>query len=307
MSLLDHRDSLTPFIVRETSSYLEIKCPCCSGKIKISLSNHAYGAYRCYDNHCDPKDIRKALGLLDTKNFYLSPYKQQLQQSVYADNKLIQNIEVARPIVNPSVTEYIKCDNYQPLQSSTRDFIDGSKKKTTIYPYSSHQRVYRLDSYNPPDKKQIYLQYLTEDGSWQVGNGTHTWQLYTHGLDFKASGNTVMMVEGEKTAEYVKENLNISCITAAAPCYSLDYLYKIFYVFFSKNKNVVQIIYVPDHDDPGILKANKVQKVCWYLKKSCKVISVKEFLDLDDEPVRGADLADYVLDESLLEKCKTPI
>lgn len=293
MTILEHKEKLE--IISETSSYIKCKCPVCKGDIKISLSNHAYGAYRCYDNHCDPKDIRKALGIQDTKNYHLSPYKHQLQTSVYTDNKLIKSIEHAKPISVFEDTQFIRCDNYQPLQSTTRTFVDGSKKKTTIYPYSTHQRVYRLDSYSPPDKKQIYLQYLTEDGSWQVGNGTHTWQIYTQGLDLTQSGNTVMMVEGEKTAEYVKENYGIACITAAAPCYSYDYLYKILYVFFGNNPNIKQIIYVPDHDDPGYTKANKVQKVCNYLKKPCQIVSVQEYLGLSQEPEKGADLADFTV------------
>ena len=289
--LLDNLDKLT--VINQTSSYIRCICPVCNNNgLKISLSNHAYGAYKCYDNECAPKDIREAIGLSDSKNYYLSPYKQEISRSVYTDNQLVKKIESAKPIVALPNTELIRCDDYQPIQSITRNFVNGSKKNT-IYPYSPHQRVYRLDHVEPPDKKQIYLQYLAEDFSWQVGNGKKTWQLYQHGLDLTKPGNTVLFCEGEKVCEAVKENYGTACITAASPCYSYDYLYKIFYVFFAKNPNVKQIICVPDHDDPGYLKVSKVQKVCHYLKRACEVVTVKEFLGLPYEPNKGADLADF--------------
>jgi hypothetical protein len=290
--LLDNLDKLT--VINQTSSYIRCICPVCNNNgLKISLSNHAYGAYRCYDNYCDPKDIREAIGLQDSKNYYLSPYKQEISRSVYTDNQLVKKIESAKPVTALEDTQLIRCDDYQPLETTTRTFVDGSKKKTSIFPYSSHQRIYRLDSYNPPDKKQIYLQYLAEDGSWEVGNGQRTWQAYQHGLDLSQPGNTILAVEGEKTAEYVKENYGLACITFASPCYVTDYLYKILYLFFGQNQNVRQLIYVPDFDDPGILKAKKVQQVCHYLKRPCRIISVQEFLNLDYTPEQGADLADF--------------
>lgn len=289
--LLDNLDKLT--VINQTSSYIKCVCPVClNPSLKISLSNHAYGAYRCYDNYCDPKDIRGAIGLLDTKNFHLSPYKQQISRSVYTDNQLTKKIESAKPVIVLPETEFIRCDDYQPIISTTRNFVNGSKK-STIYPYSSHQRVYRLDHIEPPDKKQIYLQYLDETGAWQVGNGSHTWPVYANGLDLTHPGNTVLFTEGEKCTEYVKENYGIACVTAAAPCFQLDYLYKIFYLFFGTNKNIQQLVVVPDNDDPGKHKAEIVQKVCWYLKKPCQIIPLQQFLNLNEEPPKGADLADF--------------
>ena len=298
--LLDNLDKLN--VINQTSSYIRCICPVCKGSsLKISLSNHAHGAYRCYDNYCDPKDIREAIGLIDSKNYYLSPFKKEISRSVYADNQLIKKIENAKPVIALPETEFIRCDDYQPLETTTRTFVDGSKKRSSVFPYSSHQRVYRLDFVTPPDKKQIYLQYLDETGSWQVGNGSHTWQVFTHGLDLSRPGNTVLAVEGEKCAEYVKENYGIACITFAAPCYVTEYLYKVLFCFFAQNNNVRQLIYVPDHDSPGYLKAHKVQQVCNYLKKSCQIISVQEFLNLNKEPEQGADLADFPVKTNLLE------
>jgi hypothetical protein len=197
-------------------------------------------------------------------------------------------------------TELIRCDDYQPLETTTRTFVDGSKKKTSIFPYSDKQRVYRLDFLDENTKKQVYLQYLLDDGSWQLGNGLNTWQIYSRGLNLDSPGNTVLFLEGEKCVEFSKEILGIAAVTAASPCYSYDYLYKILFVFFAKNKNIKQLVCVPDHDDPGYLKMEKVQKVCHYIKKPCQVISVKQFLNLSYEPHKGADIADFNLKPSIL-------
>lgn len=283
-------------VVKETRSYIKCVCPVChSDGLKISLSRNAYGAYKCYDNGCTPQAIREAMGLVSTKNYHLSPYKQSKPSSSYANKSLIQSIQTSKPIPNLENPTLLECPNYQGISSTTRTFAGGSKKKTTVYPYSSHQRIYRLDSYNPPDKKQVYLQTLEPDGSWvSLGAGPHTWQVYQYNLDILgSSGNTILAVEGEKTAEFVKERHKKACITFAALAYEYEYLYKILFVFFNKYKNISQIIYVPDHDKPGYMKAHKVQKVCWYLKKSCQIVTVKDFLQLDEEPEKGADLADY--------------
>lgn len=296
--LLDNLDKLT--VINQTSSYIRCVCPVCNGNLKISLSNHAYGAYKCYDNECSPKDIREAIGIHDSKNYYLSPYKQEISRSVYTDNQLTSKIESAKPVSLSCPTELIRCDDYVPVQSTTRNFVNGSKKNT-IYPYSSNQRVYRLDHIEPPDKKQIYLQYLAEDGSWQVGNGSHTWQLFTHGLDLTKPGNTVLFCEGESTTEFVKTNYGLATITAASPCYSYDYLYKIFYVFKAKNLNIKQIIICPDYDDPGEHKADKVLKVCHYLKLAAKKVSLDSIVG--EAVFQGADLANFDLDKDYLEKC----
>jgi hypothetical protein len=297
--LLDNLDKLT--VINQTSSYIRCICPCCSGNLKISLSNHAYGAYRCYDNYCDPKDIREAIGLQDSKNYYLSPYKQEISRSVYTDNQLVKKIESAKPIVALPETELIRCDDYQPLETTTRTFVDGSKKKTSIFPYSAHQRVYRLDFLDENTKKQIYLQYLAEDGSWEVGNGSHTWQLFTHGLDLTQPGNTVLFCEGEATTEFVKTTYGLATITAASPCYSYDYLYKIFFVLKAKNPNIKQVIICPDFDDPGEHKADKVLKVCHYLKIAARKVALDSIVG--EAVFQGADLANFNLDKEYLEEC----
>lgn len=297
MSILDNLDKLE--VVTEKSSFIKCVCPVCSQpSLKISLSSHAYGAYRCYDNECSTEDIRSAIGLVKTKNYYLSPYKPDLKLSVYDSKKLVQDIEKAKPLeLEQDWKNYdvIKVpENYQPLESRTKSFFDGSKKKITIYPYSDVTRVYRLDYENSGNKKEVYLQYMDlKTGNWELGLGDYLWPVYSRGLEF--DGDTLLVVEGEKTAEYVKSELGVAAVTLATPYFQMEKMKKALYVFFRKNPTIQNLIYVPDHDDPGWLKAHKFQKVCWYLKKNCSIVSLKDYLNLSFEPSKGQDIADFAL------------
>lgn len=303
MSLLDptNRDKLTSYLINETNSYIELSCPVCSGRLKISKSPSAYGAYKCYTNYCEPNEIRQALGITDTKNYQLSPYKKQIQKSLYSGGLALERkIHSAKPLsFDLEDATICKLDNYQPLQSTERSFADGSKRRTTIYPYSNTQRVYRLDKTYPDTSKSIYLQYLAEDGSWQSGVGFNTWQLYSHGVFDQAwkSGNTILFVEGEKTAEHVKEHAGILTITAASHCYNYNYLYKIWFSLFAKWRHISNVLIVPDDDEPGRHKAEMVEHTCWYLKKRAKIVTLQE-LGFSFEPAltnTGLDLADFDL------------
>jgi hypothetical protein len=294
MSIFDHLDSLKKLY--ETKSYIYVECPCCSGKLGISKSSHSYGAYKCWTNFCESKDIREALGIVESANYYLSPYKVNVPKSVYSSN-IDKKIHDAKPIGANVVTELATCPDYVPISSIERNFAGGSKKKTTIYDYSETQRIYRLDNVVPPGKKEIYLQWWDRPNqTWEAGVGSATWPIYLRGLTCEnlKSGNSLIWVEGEKSAEALKAQ-GYCTITNASHCFNYAYLYKLYFAFFLTNKNIEKIIIIPDDDAPGYHKAEQIQKVCWYLKKGAEILTLAEIAtDFSFEPNVGFDIADLV-------------
>lgn len=290
--LLDNLSKLQ--IIRKTPSYIQCTCPVCHNEspgIKISLNAKARGAYKCYANGCEPAKIREALNINPGKNYYLSPYKSKYQQSPFKSSINLNKIKPLTDLIDPKI---ILCEDYAPLTKTVKHFFKG-KKQVCIYPYSHHQRVYRLDNLDS-DEKEIYLQYLNTQNEWVLGVGEHTWQIYAHGLHHLFSnpslGNTIVWVEGESTAEHLK-NQGVAAITCATPTYNAETLEKIFYVLFATYKHIRNVIIVPDEDEPGYHKANLVTKICNHYKVSTNIKPVSDVLNINYEIKKGTDLADF--------------
>lgn len=298
MTILDHRDELQ--IIHETNSFLKCICPVCGGSnLKISLASNSYGAYKCWSNYCEPAEIRKKLGIIETENYQLCPYKIEIPRSTYASN-IDRKIHNTKPKL---VNNYslVKLKDYKAISSTTRTFADGSKKKTTIYPYSNTQRVYRLDSYDPQSPKQIYLQWLDPTTqNWELGIGNQTWSVYTRGIEGASTGNASLWVEGEKSAEYAKE-CGLLAVTNASHTFNYSYLYKIYMGFFLKFPQISNLVVIPDEDEPGYHKAEMILKTCWYLGKGAKLLTLNELNpSFSFEPNSGVDIVDAKLNSKFI-------
>lgn len=289
MSILDYRDQLE--IIEEKPTYLICRCPNCKeNRLKISKRDICYGAYKCWSG-CTTDEVRSSLDFSNTKNSYLSPYRKQVPQSIYSTNLKIENAKQVEfqgtkliPVPSP----------FEPITSSTRRFVD-CEKKITIYPYSDTQRVYRLDS---ESGKEIYLQHKNSEGIWEAGTGNHPWPIYSRGLDFTPplDGDTIIFVEGEKTAEYVK-SLGYACITASSVAFNKEGLYKAFYLFLKKTQTKnLNFLILPDDDTPGYKKATLVSQTLNYLKVANKILTISEMASLFNvsfEANKGVDIADF--------------
>lgn len=294
MNILDFKHLLE--VIEETNSYVKAICPVChEPNLKISKSSTARGAYKCYANYCQSKLIREKLnitGILGA-NYELSPYRREVVPSPFSDSSIVSRIASSCPVstIEGSLMTCIPPGPLQRLQSLFD--VDGEtvSKVTTFYPYSETQRVCRVDTI--PGKKVIYLQVKNKKGEWQLSKGRNLWPPYLRGIDLnQCEGNTLLMVEGEKTAEFAKTELSLACTTVATPFFQIEGLYRVLRFLFSKYKNVLQIMYVPDNDIPGISKAEHVQMVCNYLKKPCLIVPPQTFLGLSIIPPKGFDIAD---------------
>lgn len=297
MNILDHLSLLE--VVEEKPTYIICKCPNCStDKLKISKRSQCLGAYKCWSG-CSTEEVRSAMSLNKSKNAHLSPYRKVVTRSVYSTNLKIEQASQVNFDLNTS--ELIKVPkNYAPIEQTIKKFV-SSQKTVTIYPYSDHQRVYRLDS---SSGKEIYLQHKSHEDVWEAGTGDKDWPVYVRGLDFTLPGNTVLFVEGEKVAEYVKSELGLAAITVASHVFSKEFLYRTFYLFFKKVNKKLNVVIVPDDDTPGYKKASLVSQMLNYLKIPNNTVSISDVassLNLDISLPSsfeltgnsGLDLADF--------------
>ena len=292
MNILDYLDLLE--VVDDKSTYVVCKCPNCQeSRLKISKRPQCLGAYKCWSG-CTTEQVKEAMNLSKSKNYYLSPYRKVVTKSVYSTNLKIEqtkqidfDLELSKLIKTPS--------NFEPIIRKTKQFI-SSTKTITIYPYSNIQRVYRLDS---ESGKEIYLQHKTHDDVWEAGTGNNDWPVYARGLDFSLEGDTILFVEGEKVAEFVKEKLGIAAVTVASHAYSKELLYRALYLFFKRAKKNLKVVVIPDDDTPGYKKAELVGQMLNYLKIPNKNISTLEAAKVlglsisSFESLSGLDLADF--------------
>ena len=283
--VLDYLNKLE--VVKETSTHITCLCPVCGDdNFKIKKTNPHKNAYRCWSNFCSPQDIQKKLGF---KSLFPSKPKKQ-----------IPRIKPAK--VNFTGTSIARLENYLPIPIKTKKFSGGYTVEERIYPYSKTQRVLRMDNIDTKTK-YVYIQYKNEDFVWVSGSGLDFWPVYSRNIETTLIDplfDTVLFVEGEKTAEFCKER-GLAAITLMAGNFH-DGLNKSLMLFGLKYPNIRNVIYVPDADTPGLLKADKVQESCWRYGLGCRIIKMSEIVP---EPSEGMDLAD--LEETLFLNFKNVI
>ena len=270
--ILDYIDSLE--VVKDTETHFTCVCPVCGDdNFKIKRTSPYKNAYRCWSNHCDNKKIQEALGFKS-----LLPTKKS--------KPLIRIKPREIPFTGSCIAEI---SNYQPIKVKTKRFSGGYTSEERVYQYSPSQRVLRIDNVQSKTK-YIYIQYQNQDFVWVSGAGDSFWPVYSYGVEnslSKSEFDTVLMVEGEKTAEFCKER-GISAITLMAGNFH-NGLNKSIMLFGIKYPNIKNIIYVPDADAPGLIKAKKVQESCWRNKFGCKIVTMSKIVT---DPFEGMDLAD---------------
>jgi hypothetical protein len=264
-------------VVGHKGSTLIARCPVCLGtnlKINTSPTSKTYGAYRCWDNYCDPKEIKKLLGLSEGFVF----------ESIFSPSTLFQDQSGLLP-EKPS-SFLIKEKDFCKVRSDYQPpvLINLKPLKQISYYYSPFQRMLRLNG----EKKMLFLQVWTPENGWFSGTGQSLWPLYSNGCNL--DNKTIVMVEGEKTTEAVKRT-GLACVTSCAAFFDTNNLY-VNFLRLKKNSNIENIIYIPDDDEAGYKKAKEVSLACQkanlgYIQKSIKNLNLKnksgfDLADIDD-------------------------
>lgn len=266
-------------IVKETSTHIIAVCPVCGDdNFKIVKKGRYQNAYKCWSNHCDGQEIRKALGIKPPKHPQVNKPKP---------------IRITPAKVPFTGTRLVTVNDYSPIVPKLKRFSGGSKTEERVYPYSRTQRVLRIDNLNK-NSKNVFIQFQRDDFVWVCGAGNNFWPTYSRGIQNSlkdTSFDTVLFVEGEKTAEFCKER-GLAAITLMAGNFD-EGLDKSLLLFGAKYPHIHNVIYVPDADSPGLLKADKIEKSCWRNHMGCKILPMNNFVN---DPFEGMDLAD--LDET---------
>jgi putative DNA primase/helicase len=271
--ILDYVDKLQ--IVRETPTHLTCVCPVCGDvNFKIKKTGKAKGAYKCWSNECLPSEVKDRLGF---KSIYHSKPKRPPLRIIPQ--------EIPFRGTTLALTDSV---NYPTIYPKIKKFSGGSVAEERLYPYSSTQRVLRIDNITT-QTKYVYIQYQDEDFTWVSGSGSSRWPVYTHGIDMtNTEYDTVVFVEGEKTAEFCKER-GLAAFTLMSSCFHGEELDKTLMFFFLRNPHIQNIIFIPDEDEPGFTKARNFQVSCWRHSVSCKILKMSQIVS---ETFEGMDLAD---------------
>ena len=260
-NILDHISESD--IVSRNSSHLICICPVCHGKkLKISLSDSARGAYKCWTGNCTPESIRKALGVIPEKNAHLSPFKTLKPLSPF-DNWTIKTIPLV-PLLKPMKLCRINPPPCIAKRGSVSSFT-GEYLEETIYPYSDNFRVLRVDIFDSEGnrrEKQVFVQ-KKEQGVWIGGVPETLIPLYTYNLlfDLQDEGNTILFVEGEKVTEFLKRE-GYAAVTACSSKFNVASLIPAFKILLFKYPFIKNVLIIPDNDEPGKHKAEIVQNAC---------------------------------------------
>ncbi len=274
-SILDHLDKLTP--AKGKNRY---HCPSCEGH-NLTIDPKT-GEYQCW-NGCECKDIREAIAPWDevkrdarnpTRRVIPAPRRSKLfsKPAPIPEGK----IKLARlpgevthpekqPLVWDEATDALK---YIVRQEAEEEKIplESLKHNCTItrYPYSSAQWVARID-YPHPEKPKGYWKTLrpfhrTKDGVEKIGKGNHSWNAYRFAEVLShCAGQWGLAVEGEGCVESAR-SLGVVCFTFQGGSWSDKDIETAVKTFKKAKKG--GIAYLPDNDDAGFKKAEKLQEVC---------------------------------------------
>jgi len=273
-SILDHLDKLTP--TKGKNKYI---CPVCGGNDFAVGKN---GAYHCFNGDCDPKDIREAIAPWGEKSDRSNPTRRVIpaprRSKLFSKPAPIPEgeIKLARlgtppthperqPLVWDEATDALK---YIVRQEAEEEKIplESLKHNCTItrYPYSSAQWVARID-YPHPEKPKGYWKtlrpfHLTKDGVEKIGKGNHSWDAYRFAEVLShCAGQWALFVEGEGCVESAR-SLGLACFTFQGGSWSDKDIETAVKTFKKAKKG--GIAYLPDNDDAGFKKAEKLQEVC---------------------------------------------
>lgn len=284
-SILDYLDRLN--IVKETSSEYHCTCPLCgAGGFKIDKKTGRYFTFvcDCMDTDQGKKAIIQAIAPLEPRYEPL-PYRPRLSQPKTPNlSPLTGTVALAKFDVIPS-------DFPQPMKPTT--VLPGIPQGATVttYRYSSTQFVKRFDwqdKAKPKGRDKTFRQcHVNPVGELSWGKGSDSWPLYRESEAMSAKG-WPLFLEGEECAEaarrlgLVATTLQGSNWSEEAIAHALTRL---------KEAGLPGIILIPDHDDPGETKGNKV--IAASAKTDFPVIVIPMTQLWEDVPVAG-DLADWI-------------
>jgi hypothetical protein len=267
----NYQERLTP-----TKRKHRYECPVCGGH---SLTiNQKSGAYKCWSNECDSKDIREAIApeLFNSSN-----------SSTYSRRKFKRKPKTPAPTPAPIPPGNIELAQL-PYSPTPEPKINRGRLIEIKYPYSPTQWVLRKQN---PDGFKLTLPYhTTSNGKCCCGKGDSQWQPYRWNevLEYGV-GKWVLGVEGEKDTDNSRIALQIVTFTFQGGSWGEDSLLSAANQI--KDAGIAGIIYYPDNDDAGAKKAEKLALAC--AKANLPFIAIDPVRLWQECPYKG-DISDWI-------------
>ncbi|NJN12981.1 MAG: hypothetical protein HC815_35650 [Richelia sp. RM1_1_1] len=267
----NYHDRLTP-----TKRKHRYECPICGGH---SLTvNQKSGAYKCWSNECDSKDIREAIA---PELFNSSNYSERRSRKYKRKPKPLP------PTPAPIPTGEIELATlpYSPTPSQP---INRGRYTEIKYPYSPTQWVLRKQ--NPNGFKITLPYHITSNGEVVCGKGDSHWQPYRWDEVLKYGiGKWVLGAEGEKDTDNSRIALQIVTFTFQGGSWSEASL--LASAFQIKEAGISGIIYYPDNDNAGAKKVEKLASAC--AEAELPFIAINPLRLWQECPYKG-DISDWI-------------
>lgn len=268
----NYHDRLTP-----TKRKHRYECPVCGGH--SFTINPKTGAYKCWSNECDSKDIREAIApeLFNSSNY----------SSTYSRRKYKRKPKPKPPSPAPIPTGEIELATLRNSETPSQP-INRGRYTEIKYPYSPTQWVLRKQN---PDGKKITLPYhIASNGEVVCGKGDNLWYPYRWDEIIQyGAGKWILGVEGEKDTDNSRSYLRLVTFTFQGGSWGDDYLLSV--AFQIKNAGVAGIVYDPDNDDAGRKKAEKLANACALAK--LPFIAINPVRLWSECPHKG-DISDWI-------------
>lgn len=243
-------------------------CPVCGGgSLDVNKKN---GAYRCFSNECESADIRQAI----------APLEEPIQPKAKRAPK-----KKAEPVTVNVLPSLGTLPDNRTYPEKTQ-FNGGYNIR---YWYSKTQWIVRRDFVDPTKGKDIRPWHHPDGAALaKMGKGDRPWDAYrlNEALEF-AAGNWVCVVEGEKCVEAMRF-IGIPAITFSGSAWTA----KDFSAAIAKLKGKVHgMLIIPDHDDAGYLKGDKLSEACASHGYPCLMLNP---LDIWGNMPEKGDIADWI-------------
>lgn len=241
-------------LIEEKNTEYTFVCPVCGGnKLKVNKNSNAYA---CYDNFCSPNDIRNKIG-------YVSNHHDKWRTKT--------PVNIIEPVNFDFINlNYIKCSikEVAPIKR-------GAKYYTNYY-YNDKSCIERVDYIKENKKvKDCYPKHKI-NGVWIYGSSN---EFGFYQQEYLKEKGTLIVVEGEKTANIFSSHFNILAVTPPAFGWNNDYICR--WLFFNSDK-IEQILYLPDNDNVGFTKANIFKLSSWKRKIPCHILKLNEIFEMKD-------------------------
>lgn len=259
--LIDFKSKLK--LIEEINTEYTFECPVC-GENYLKL-HKSKGAYACFKNKCSPKQIKDKLG-------YVSNGFENYSEP-------ISTIVIKEPEFNLDNIQLIELENYVKEVPKKR-----GNKYYTQYVYNSECSVERVDYYKKEKKMKDFYPKVKINEITTYGSSPK-FGLYND--RFLLTPGTVLVVEGEKTANILSSHINKLVLSPPAFGFNNDYLVR----WIIKNiSNINNMIYIPDNDDTGINKSIIFKRAAWSTNIQCKCLYLNKYFQME----KSEDVVDLI-------------